>query len=105
WISVPHPTDDAWYVEVGRVANFAFVSVAGLLGLTLACKRRVPGIALFFWAFVTVPLVYYFVTVHARFRHPIEPLIGILGVYLFQSAEKSVSNAEKVDAQIVTPLS
>jgi hypothetical protein len=29
---------------------------------------------------------YYLVTVHARFRHPLEPLIAILGVYLFQSA-------------------
>ncbi len=88
WISVPHPADDAWYVEVGRVANFGFVSVAGLLGLALACKRRVPGVALFVWAFLSVPLVYYFVTVHARFRHPLEPLIAILGVHLFQSAEK-----------------
>jgi hypothetical protein len=26
------------------------------------------------------------VTVHARFRHPLEPLICVLGVYLFQSA-------------------
>jgi hypothetical protein len=31
---------------------------------------------------------YYIVTVHARFRHPLEPLICILGVYLFQSAER-----------------
>jgi hypothetical protein len=27
------------------------------------------------------------VAAHARFRHPLEPLIVILGVYLFQSAE------------------
>jgi hypothetical protein len=27
------------------------------------------------------------VTVHARFRHPLEPLIALLGVFLFQSAE------------------
>jgi hypothetical protein len=32
-------------------------------------------------------VVYYGVAAHARFRHPLEPLIVILGVYLFQSAE------------------
>ena len=40
-------------------------------------------------AFVVIPFVYHFVFVQARFRHPLEPLITILGVYLFQSAEKS----------------
>ena len=33
WISVPHPSDKAWYVEAVRVANFAFASIAGLFGL------------------------------------------------------------------------
>jgi hypothetical protein len=87
WISVPHPADDAWYVEAGRVVNFAFISVAGLLGLGLAMRRHVPAAGLFAWAFVLLPVPYYLVTVHARFRHPLEPLICILGVYLFQSAE------------------
>lgn len=88
WISVPHPSDDAWYVEVGRVANFSFISLVGLLGLALALHRRKPAAWLFAWAFLLVPLIYYFVTVHARFRNPLEPIIAILGVYLFQSAEK-----------------
>ncbi|MHB8303040.1 MAG: hypothetical protein ACYDC6_09420 [Acidobacteriaceae bacterium] len=92
WVSVPHPADDAWYVEVGRVANFSFVSVAGLLGLALALKRHKPAAGLFAWAFVLIPLIYYFVTVHARFRNPLEPMIAILGVYLFQSAEKRSGN-------------
>jgi hypothetical protein len=60
-----------------------------LLGLALALRRRIPGAVLLAWAFFLLPLVYYFVTVHARFRHPLEPLIAILSVYLFQSAEKS----------------
>lgn len=89
WISVPHPSGKHWYVEAGRVFNFAFASIAGLLGLALALKRRVPAAWLFFWAFVLVPLVYYFVTVDARFRSPIEPIIAILTVYLFQSADRT----------------
>jgi 4-amino-4-deoxy-L-arabinose transferase-like glycosyltransferase len=88
WVSVPHPTGDKWYLEPFRVANFAFASLAGLFGLTLALKRHIPAAWLFAWAFVLIPLIYYFVTVHARFRDPLEPLIAILAVYLFQSAEK-----------------
>lgn len=88
WISVPHPTGDKWYIEPVRVANFAFASIAGLFGMALALKRRKPAAWLFAWAFLLIPLIYYFVTVHARFRNPLEPLIAILAVYLFQSAEK-----------------
>ena len=88
WISVPHPTGDKWYIEPFRVANFAVASIAGLFGLALALKRRKPAVWLFAWAFLLVPPIYYFVTVHARFRDPLEPLIAILAVYLFQSAER-----------------
>ena len=88
WISVPHPQEGAWYIEVVRVANFSFASIAGLFGLALALRRRVPAAWLFAWAFLLIPLIYYFVTVHARFRDPLEPLIAILAVYLFQSAER-----------------
>lgn len=93
WIGVPHPSEASWYVEPARILNFAFASIAGLLGLALALKRRVPAATLFAWAFFLVPLMYYFVTVHARFRSPLEPLIAILTVYLFQSAEKSRSRS------------
>ena len=89
WFSVPHPGDEGFVNEYGRNLNFQFTSLVGLLGLALALRRHVPGACLFIWAFVLLPLTYYFVTVHARFRHPLEPLITILGVYLFQSAEKS----------------
>jgi hypothetical protein len=87
WGSVPHPSDDAPWVEYARNLNFVFTSVCGLLGLGLALQRRTPAAGLFAWAFLLLPLMYYFVTVHARFRHPLEPLIAILGVYLFQSAQ------------------
>ena len=86
---MPHPADEAWYNELGRTLNFAFISLAGLMGLALALRHRVPAAGLFAWAFLLLPLPYYFVTVHARFRHPLEPLIAILGVYLFQSARKA----------------
>ena len=87
WASVP--SDDAWPVETARVLNFAFISVAGLLGLGLALRRGLPAAGLFAWAFLLLPLTYYLITVHARFRHPLEPLICVLGVYLFQSVEST----------------
>ncbi len=89
WAGVPHPANDQWWVEVGRLLNFQFTSLAGLLGLALAMRRKVRARWLYLWAFILLPLTYYGVTVAARFRHPIEPLITILGVYLFQSAAKS----------------
>jgi 4-amino-4-deoxy-L-arabinose transferase-like glycosyltransferase len=88
WAGVPHPSDEAWYNELGRTLNFAFISIGGLLGLGLALRNRVPAAGLFAWAFLLLPIPYYMVTVHARFRHPLEPLITILGVYLFQSAQR-----------------
>ena len=94
WASVPHPSDDAWYVEAGRVVNFAFISIAGLLGLGLALRRHMPASGLFAWAFVLLPVPYYLVTVHARFRHPLEPLICILGVYHFQSAQPKAAPSQ-----------
>lgn len=89
WISVPHDSGQPWWTETARVLNYAFASVAGLLGLALALRRRVPGAWLLAWAFLLVPLIYYFVTAHARFRDPLEPLIAILAVFLFQSADKT----------------
>ncbi|HVT97116.1 MAG TPA: hypothetical protein VHE33_06385 [Acidobacteriaceae bacterium] len=90
WADVPHATirGKEW-TEYARGLNFEFASLAGVMGLILAVRRRVPGAVLFAMAFAVIPFVYYFVFVQARFRHPLEPLITILGVYLFQSAEKS----------------
>ena len=85
WFGVPHASEKHESNEVARIFNYSFLSVAGLLGLGLALRRRVPGAWLMASVFMLVPLVYYAVTVQARFRHPIEPLIAILSVYLFRS--------------------
>ena len=88
WASVPHAFEKSAAIEIVREINFGFLSVTGLLGLALSIKQRVPGAYLFAAAFLFVPLVYYVVTVQARFRHPLEPLITLFTVYLFQSAER-----------------
>jgi len=88
WTSVPHPSDKHWFLDLVRQINYCLPSITGLLGLALSLRRRVPAAGLFTWAFVLLPVTYYFVTVEARFRHPLEPLIVILSVYLFQSATR-----------------
>ncbi len=96
WFAVPSASGN-WATRFFRSLNFGFLSTAGILGLALALKRRVYGAWLFFFAFLAVPAMFYFVTVHARFRHPLEPLIAVLGVYLFQGAEPRVSKGRAVD--------
>jgi hypothetical protein len=97
WFGVPHPIETtrtgkpllkSELVEFVRELNFGFVSLAGFFGIALALRNRIPGAWLFFWALLLFPAVYYGVTVQARFRHPLEPFLTILIVYLFQSAER-----------------
>ena len=87
WAGVPHGFEDSFLIEFFRDINFAFVSIGAALGLCLALHRRIPGGWLIASIFVLQPAIYYVVTVQARFRHPIEPLMTICIVYLFQSAE------------------
>ena len=86
WVGVPSVS--GWMVELPRLLSFGFISLAGLMGLALALRRRAPAAGLFGWAFLLLPVSYYLVTAGARFRHPLEPLITVLGVYLFQSASR-----------------
>ena len=87
WVSVPHPTGTPVVQEAFRVFLYAFSSLAGLMGLTLSLRNRVPAAGLFAWAFVLLPITYYFIIPGARFRHPLEPLITMFAVYLFRSAK------------------
>jgi hypothetical protein len=96
WAGVPHAFEKSTMVEYSREINFGFLSVSGLLGLLLTLKRRVPAAWLFAAIFLLEPAVYYLVTVQARFRHPLEPLICIFTVFLFQSAEPSAISSRSV---------
>jgi hypothetical protein len=102
WFSVPQPIGPPWYVEVGRTLDFGFLSLAGLLGLALALRHRIPAAGLFALAFLLLPLPYYLITVHARFRHPLEPLICILGVHLFQSTTPRTAPEKPRASQLTT---
>ena len=88
WDGTPHPANGHAVMEYLRQLSYSFISACGLLGLALMLRRRVEGVGLFALTFLLVPLVYYLVTVQPRFRHPIEPLIAVLAVYLFRSTEE-----------------
>jgi len=87
WFGVPNPGGH-WVDDLFRGLNFTFASLAGALGLGLAVRRRIPGAWMFAAAFLLLPAAYYITAAHARFRHPLEPLMTVLGVYLFQRAER-----------------
>jgi hypothetical protein len=88
WDGTPHPVERHPSQEYLRQLSYCFLSVCGLLGLALMLRRRVEGAGLFAAIFVLLPLPYYLVTVQPRFRHPLEPLIAVLAVYLFRSTER-----------------
>jgi 4-amino-4-deoxy-L-arabinose transferase-like glycosyltransferase len=71
------------------VKNWVFLasSVLAFWGLGRALRQRRPGAWLFFWLILSYPTVYYFVFPHPRYRHPIEPELGILIVYVISEAE------------------
>ena len=70
---------------------FLASSVLAFWGLGRALRKRRPGAWLFFWLILCYPAVYYAVFPHPRYRHPIEPELGILIVYVISEAEKRVA--------------
>jgi 4-amino-4-deoxy-L-arabinose transferase-like glycosyltransferase len=85
----------------GFLGNSLFLasSVLAFWGLGRALRQHKPGTWLFFWLILSYPLVYYFVFPHPRYRHPIEPELGILMLYVISEVESKgrsqVSRASK----------
>jgi hypothetical protein len=53
-----------------------------------ALRKRRPGAILYLLLLVSYPTIYYITFAHPRYRHPIEPEMLILAVYIFTEAEK-----------------
>jgi hypothetical protein len=66
---------------------FLASSVLAFWGLGRALRKRQSGAWLFLWLILTYPAIYYFVFPHPRYRHPIEPELGILIVYVISEAD------------------
>jgi hypothetical protein len=96
WDGTPHPPGRRPIEEYLRLLNYSALSACGLLGLLLALKRHIQGAWLIALTFLLVPIPYYLVVVRARFRHPLEPFIALLAVYLFRSAQSRTERQQKV---------
>jgi len=70
-----------------RNSLFLASSVLAFWGLGRALRTHNPGAWLFFWLVLSYPLAYYFVFPHPRYRHPIEPELGILMMYVISEVE------------------
>jgi hypothetical protein len=78
---------------MSEAKNSLFLAASVLLfwGLGRALRRRKPGAWLLFWLVLLYPAVYYFVYSFPRYRHPIEPEMAILGVFLLTEARKKTT--------------
>jgi hypothetical protein len=87
WAGVPRLAE---IPALAPVKNSVFLasSVLALWGLGRALRKRQPGAWLFFWLILCYPAMYYFVFPHPRYRHPIEPELGMLIVYIISEAER-----------------
>jgi hypothetical protein len=70
--------------------------VLAFWGLGRALRQRRPAALLFFWLILLYPAVYYVVFPHPRYRHPIEPELGILMVYVVSEARNKGSDETAV---------
>jgi 4-amino-4-deoxy-L-arabinose transferase-like glycosyltransferase len=86
WGGLPKASDNPLMAFL-RNSLFAASSVLAFWGLGRALGKHQPGAWLFFWLVLAYPLVYYFVFPHPRYRHPIEPELGILMLYVISEVE------------------
>jgi 4-amino-4-deoxy-L-arabinose transferase-like glycosyltransferase len=85
WAGPPRLAQVWWLAQV-KNSLFLASSVLMFWGLGRALRRRCPGAWLLFWMILLYPAIYYVVFPNPRYRHPIEPVMTILGVYLLTEA-------------------
>lgn len=86
WGGVPRASQLAGLAPF-KNSVFLASTVLAFWGLGRGLRKRKSGAWLFFWLILTYPFVYYIVFPHPRYRHPIEPELGILMVYVVSEAE------------------
>jgi hypothetical protein len=81
WASPPKPTEPPW-LEPLKQSMFLGSSILALWGLGLALWQGRHGAWLLFWLVLLYPAIYYLVYAIPRYRHPIEPELAILCVFV-----------------------
>ena len=87
-----------WWLAQVKNSLFLASSVLMFWGLARALRQRKPGAWLLFWLILFYPAIYYVVFPTPRYRHPIEPEMTILGVYLLTEAGKPEARSQKAEA-------
>jgi 4-amino-4-deoxy-L-arabinose transferase-like glycosyltransferase len=85
WAGPPRLAQIWWLAQV-KNSFFLASSVLMFWGLGRALRQRKPGAWLLFWLILLFPAIYYVVFAVPRYRHPIDPEITILAVYLLSEA-------------------
>jgi len=89
WIAPPQATILAGYdLMISRHTNFLLAAVFAFAGLWLTIRNRKRGAFLLVCFLLVYPLPYYLVNPFPRYKHPIEPEMIMLIVYLFWEARK-----------------
>ncbi len=86
WAGVPKLAKNPALAPL-KNALFLTSSVLALWGLGRALRKHAPGAWLFFWLILSYSAVYYLVFPHPRYRHPIEPELGVLMVFIVAEAK------------------
>jgi hypothetical protein len=96
WNGVPRETNSLAPVDF-RTSAFLATSVLALWGAIRALRQKRSGAWLFAALIIFYPAIYYFVYPHARYRHPIEPELTILIVFLiFEAARPAGAKAPDI---------
>lgn len=93
WAGPPRLAQVWWLAQV-KNSLFLASSVLMFWGLGRALHQRKPGAWLLFWLILLYPAIYYVVFPGQRYRHPIEPEMAILGVYLLTETNKTISKSD-----------
>jgi 4-amino-4-deoxy-L-arabinose transferase-like glycosyltransferase len=93
WAGPPRSAKIWWLAET-KNSLFLASSLLMFWGLARALRQHKPGALLLFWLILLYPAIYYLVYPGQRYRHPIEPEMTILGVYLLTEARWKKSRPE-----------
>lgn len=89
--SGPPRLSNIWWLAETKNSLFLASSVLMFWGLGRALRQRRPGAWLLFWLILLYPAIYYVVYPGQRYRHPIEPEMAILGVFLLTETGKKAT--------------
>ncbi len=97
WAGVLRPTQ-TFGQTILRNSLYCASSLLTFWGLVIAWKNRKPAVWLFFWLILVYPAVYYVVFPHPRYRHPIEPEMGMLIVFGIMGSEEKATPEQRIGA-------